>query len=150
MLVAACSSAQPVAPASPTRWPPIVDSHVHLAYWPVADRLAKHGVLAAVDLAAPESTRGGASSITVLAGVTVLYGTDLGNLRDDGPSADEVALLRKAGLDDAAITAAMTTTPIAYWELDVRDSYLVLDSDPRRDATALLHPREVWRRGRHL
>ncbi len=289
MLVAACSSAQPVAPASPTRWPPIVDSHVHLAYWPVADRLAKHGVLAAVDLAAPESTLGGASPITVLeagpmlthgggypldawgsagfgagcddaacvtrtidrlaakgarliklaldddglalglvhvaveaahahglkvavhalsdasaaagaaagadllahtpveplsdatvaawrgravistlaafggsdsavanlarlraAGVTVLYGTDLGNLRDDGPSADEVALLRKAGLDDAAITAAMTTTPIAYWELDVRDSYLVLDSDPRRDATALLHPREVWRRGRHL
>ena len=44
-------------------------------------------------------------------GVTVLYGTDLGNLRDAGPSADEIALLRAAGLDDAAITAAMTTVP---------------------------------------
>ena len=31
------------------------------------------------------------------AGVTVLYGTDLGNQRDAGPSADELALLRRAG-----------------------------------------------------
>jgi imidazolonepropionase-like amidohydrolase len=90
------------------------------------------------------------------AGVTVLYGTDLGNTRDAGPSADEIALLRKAGLDDAAITAAMTTTPIAYWGLDLgiargaEATLLVLDGDPRHDARVLLHPRAVWSRGRRL
>jgi len=43
------------------------------------------------------------------AGCTVLYGTDLGNLRVTGPSSEEIALLREAGLDDAAIQAAMTS-----------------------------------------
>ncbi len=33
--------------------PAFVDSHVHLSYFPVADALARSGVLAAVDLAAP-------------------------------------------------------------------------------------------------
>jgi len=284
----ACS-APPVAPSAQLRWPPVVDSHVHLAYWPVAAELAHHGVLAVVDLAAPEATLGQPAPIAVLAagpmlthgggypldawgaagygagcddaacvtatidrlaahgarviklaldddglapalvpvavtaahahglrvavhalsdasaaraaaagadilahtpvehladatiaawhgravistlaafggsdsavdnlrrlraaGVTVLYGTDLGNTRDAGPSADEVALLRKAGLDDAAITAAMTTTPIAYWHLDLAGSYLVLDGDPRHDVRQLLHPREVWQRGEKL
>ncbi|HUJ62546.1 MAG TPA: hypothetical protein VLX92_28790 [Kofleriaceae bacterium] len=82
------------------------------------------------------------------AGVTVLYGTDLGNLQVDGPSPDEVDALRKAGLDDAAITAAMTTTPIAFWKLDLAGSYLELDRDPTRDAGALLHPRSVHGRAR--
>jgi imidazolonepropionase-like amidohydrolase len=87
------------------------------------------------------------------AGVTVLYGTDLGNLRDAGPSADEVALLRKAGLDDTAITAAMTTTPLAFWGWDAavaaghEATLVVLDGDPRRDASVLLHPRAVYIRG---
>jgi len=31
----------------------VIDSHVHLAYWPVAEQLAAHGVEAVVDLAAP-------------------------------------------------------------------------------------------------
>ncbi|TMQ09572.1 MAG: hypothetical protein E6J91_29850 [Deltaproteobacteria bacterium] len=88
------------------------------------------------------------------AGATVLAGTDMGNLRDDGPSSREVALLAKAGLDDAAIVAAMTTTPAAYWNLPFRTiaagadaSVLVLDRDPRSDAKALLAPREVWLHG---
>jgi len=84
------------------------------------------------------------------AGVTVLYGTDLGNTRDAGPSADEVSLLRQAGLDDAAIAAAMTTTPAAFWGLDLAGSTLVLDGDPRHDVRQLLHPREVWQAGRKL
>jgi imidazolonepropionase-like amidohydrolase len=79
------------------------------------------------------------------AGVTILYGTDLGNTHDTGPSVEEVALLRKAGLDDAAITAAMTTTPIAYWGLSL-PGYLVLDGDPRHDVRQLTHPREVHNR----
>ena len=51
------------------------------------------------------------------ANVTVLYGPDLGNLRIDGVSTEEVSLLREAGLDDAAIDAAMTTAPHAFWKL---------------------------------
>jgi hypothetical protein len=90
------------------------------------------------------------------AGATVLYGTDLGNLRDAGPSAREVALLAQAGLDDAASTAAMTTTPAAYWGLPLAiapgndASFLVLDRDPRTDARTLLAPRAIWLRGRRM
>jgi imidazolonepropionase-like amidohydrolase len=90
------------------------------------------------------------------AGVTVLYGTDLGNTRDPGPSADEVKLLRAAGLDDAAITEAMTTAPLAFWGLSVgpaagrEATFVVLDGDPRRDASVLLHPRAVYVRGKRL
>lgn len=54
------------------------------------------------------------------AGVTVLYGTDLGNLRVDGPSVEEIALLHRAGLDDAAVNDAMSATPIAYWGFQLR------------------------------
>ena len=284
VVLAACH-----APPQGVRWSPIIDSHVHLSFDPVGAELAKHGVLAAVDLAAPEATLGqpapialvragpmlthaggypldawgadgygigcddaacvrttidrlaregarviklaldddglapalvpvaveaahahhlqvavhalteasaaqaaaagvdilahtpverlsdatvaawrgravistlaafGGSPTTVdnlrrlrAAGVTVLYGTDLGNTRDAGPSADEIALLRQAGLDDAAITAAMTTTPAAYWGIDLSGSTLVLDGDPRHDVRQLLHPREVWQAGRKL
>ena len=276
-------------------WPPIVDSHVHLAYWPVADRLAESGIAAAVDLAAPERTLGASSPIHVIrsgpmltrvdgypldswgsagygvgcgdvacvtatidrlaiagarvvklalddtglepalvpiaieaahrrklvvavhalsnasarlagtagadllahtpieplapetieawrgkavvstlaafggsdtavanlralrsAGVTVLYGTDLGNLREARPSRDEVAMLRKAGLDDAAITDAMTVAPARFWALSYQlavgaeATFLVLDRDPRNEAEVLLSPRQVWIRGRRL
>jgi imidazolonepropionase-like amidohydrolase len=91
------------------------------------------------------------------AGATVLYGTDLGNTREAGPSAAEIDLLRSAGLDDAAITAAMTTAPLAYWKLPLAEvaagaeaTFLVLDADPRTDAEALVSPREVWLRGKRL
>ena len=90
------------------------------------------------------------------AGATVLYGTDLGNTRDAGPSADEVKLLRAAGLDDAAITDAMTTAPLAFWGVSAGPSvgreatFVVLDGDPRRDANVLLHPRGIYVRGKRL
>jgi len=90
------------------------------------------------------------------AGVTVLYGTDLGNSRDPGPSADEVKLLRAAGLDDAAITDAMTTAPVAFWSLPVgpepgrEATFVVLDGDPRRDAGVLLHPHAAYVRGKRM
>jgi len=76
------------------------------------------------------------------AGLTVLYGTDLGNTQEAGPSRAEVALLRKAGLDDAAITAAMTTTPLAFWGV-TPSVQLELAGDPRRDVSVLLAPRGV-------
>lgn len=292
-LVPASPAGAPAAPAA-WLWPPIVDSHVHLTYWPVADRLAASGIAAAVDLAAPDVRPGaqlrvisagpmltspggypldswgadgygkgcgdaacvtaaieslarrgagviklaldegglapalapvavaaaharrlrvavhalsdraarlgadagadllahtpveplgpqtiaawrGRAVISTLAafggsapavenlralraaGATVLYGTDLGNLRDAGPSAAELALLRAAGLDDAAITDAMTAAPARYWGLPFgalaagdEASLLVLDRDPRADATALLAPRAVWLRGRRV
>ncbi len=87
------------------------------------------------------------------AGVTILYGTDLGNLRVDGPSAQEMKLLSDAGLDEAAITAAMTTAPIAYWGLPLtlaagdEATLLILDGDPRKGAYELVRPRAVIHRG---
>lgn len=85
------------------------------------------------------------------AGLTILYGTDLGNLAVEGPSREEVALLREAGLDDAAITAAMTTTPRAFWGIpDAPDTYLVLRADPRREAGALLAPVDVIVHGKSV
>ena len=54
------------------------------------------------------------------AGVTVLYGTDLGNLRIEGPSQDEIALLRRAGLTTEEITAAMSTVPARFWGFESR------------------------------
>jgi hypothetical protein len=91
------------------------------------------------------------------AGVIVLYGTDLGNTRDLGPSARELMLLRRAGLDDAAIADAMTTAPARYWGLPLgtlapgaEASFLVVADDPRRTADALLAPRAVWLRGRRV
>ncbi len=88
------------------------------------------------------------------AGATVLYGTDLGNLRDDGPSRSEIALLGAAGLDGAAIVEAMTTTPARVWRLPVGAlavgqpaSLLVVDADPTIDPSTLTRPRAVWMDG---
>lgn len=92
-----------------------------------------------------------------VASVTVLYGTDLGNTREAGVNARELDLMKQAGMDDAAITAAMTTVPLAYWNLPLAQfapgdeaTFLVLDADPRTDADALASPREVWLRGKRL
>jgi imidazolonepropionase-like amidohydrolase len=289
------STIQSVTPGPSTGfvlWPSVVDSHVHLAFYPVGDQLAAHGIGAVVDLAAPEATLGAAAPLTVIAsgpmltrpngyplnswgadgygigcddtacviaaidrlaekgarviklpldvgglprdfletavehaharklrvavhaltaeaagraavagadilahtpieplpdatiaawskgcvittlaafggrqaaldnlrklraaGTTVLYGTDLGNLRATGVSADEMSLMRAAGLDDAAITAAMTTTPLAYWELPLgmkagqEATFVMLDGDPRSRADLLLAPHAVFARG---
>jgi Amidohydrolase family len=90
------------------------------------------------------------------AGAIVLYGTDLGNARVAGPNPEEVALLRKAGLDDAAITDAMTTAPAHYWGLPfgiaqgAEASFVVLGGDPRRDVGTLLAPRAAWLRGHRV
>lgn len=65
LLVAACSS--PSAPHDPQRAAiPIVDSHVHIAFDPVAEELAAHGVRAVVDLASPERTLGNRYPIRVI------------------------------------------------------------------------------------
>jgi hypothetical protein len=293
MLVACGSPRERPNPSSPSgevHWPPIVDSHVHLALDPVADQLQLHGVLVAVDLAAPERAMADPVPIEILrsgpmltrpngypldewgkdgygigcddeacvratvdrlvgegarvikiagdddglavalmpaavqaahahhlkvaihalsdsgalagakagcdilahtpletlseptiaawagrtvistlaafggtpiavenlkrlhvAGVMVLYGTDLGNLKDTGPSHEEVSLLEKAGLSDAQIVAAMTTLPLAFWNVEVDPgTYLVLDGDPRTNIVRLLSPLHVFSHGKSV
>lgn len=84
------------------------------------------------------------------AGATILYGTDLGNQRDAGPSKEEISLLKQAGFDDAAIADAMTTAPARFWGIDLSTSYVVLDVDPRTDVTTYLSPRAVVLDGKKL
>ena len=60
------ASSSPAAGSAGWLWPPIVDSHVHLAYWAVGDELARRGVGVAVDLAAPERTLGAPEPLDVL------------------------------------------------------------------------------------
>jgi len=82
------------------------------------------------------------------AGVTILYGTDLGNTRIAGVDPEELRLLAAAGLDSTAIVAAMTTTPASYWNLSFGDSTYVrlATSDP----SAYLEPLQVWINGTQL
>lgn len=95
------------------------------------------------------------------AGVTILYGTDLGNERDAGPSEPEIELLEKAGLDGRAIVDAMTTAPARVFGFTgagglgalapgAEASFLIVDQDPIAHPTVLAHPREVWLRGRRV
>ena len=136
-----------------------VDVLAHTPLQPLADatvsawRGPSHAVISTLS-----AFGGSASALANLAklraaGCTVLYGTDLGNARDAGPSGDEIALLERAGLDPAAITAAMTTTPAAFWGFDfaiapgAEATFLVLDRDPRTDPRAFLQPAAVYVRG---
>lgn len=86
------------------------------------------------------------------AGATVLYGTDLGNTGIPAIDRNELASLATAGLDGAAILAAGTTTPAAFWGLDglgaldvgARASFLVLEADPKIDPQTLTSPIAVY------
>lgn len=100
---------------------------------------------------------GGATTVGNLAalrkaGATVLYGTDFGNTRAPGIDPDEIELMMAAGMDGAAIVAAGTSTPAAFWGFDTlgsldagkAGSFLVLDADPLVDPTTLGRPVQVW------
>jgi imidazolonepropionase-like amidohydrolase len=86
------------------------------------------------------------------AGASILYGTDLGNTQTAGIDPNELELLQQAGLDGAAILAAGTRSPAAYWGLgDLGDlapgkaaSLLVLDADPVLDPLTLARPVQVY------
>lgn len=99
---------------------------------------------------------GGADAVENLrrlqaADVTVLYGTDLGNLREIGVPREELRLLGEAGLDGPAIVAAMTSAPAAFWGIALPAStYVVLARDPAADPTAYVEPVEVWVEGKRL
>lgn len=133
-----------------------VDVLAHTPLEPLAD-----ATVAALSDRAVVSTLGafGASDVAVDnlrrlhdAGTLVLYGTDLGNSPVLGIDADELALLRHAGLSPAEVLAAATSRPAAFWGMDELGalapgraaSLLVLDRDPLDDPTALARPVEVW------
>ena len=86
------------------------------------------------------------------AGATILYGTDLGNTQTAGIDPSELELLQQAGLDGAAILAAGTRSPAAYWGLDdlgtlapgKAASLLVLEADPVLDPLTLARPVQVY------
>tara|TARA_Y100000588_G_scaffold90823_1_gene97874 strand:- start:1368 stop:2468 length:1101 start_codon:yes stop_codon:yes gene_type:complete len=91
------------------------------------------------------------------AGTTVLYGTDMGYTSFPGINPQELELLQKAGLDNAAIIEAGTTVPAEYWGF--RDglgtlavgntaSFLILDADPGSDPLTLSRPLAVYIYGR--
>lgn len=92
------------------------------------------------------------------AGVTVLYGTDLGNRREAGPSAAEIELLGQAGLDGAAIVDAMTAAPARWFGLDtlgaiapgMTASFVIVDGDPAQTPAVVARPRAVYLRGQRL
>ncbi|MCB9778737.1 MAG: amidohydrolase family protein [Alphaproteobacteria bacterium] len=92
------------------------------------------------------------------AGATVLYGTDLGNSRTAAIDGDELTALQAAGLDGAAILAAGTSAPAAFWGLSDlgavaegrEGSVLLLDADPHADPSTLARPEAVWIKGDRL
>ena len=90
------------------------------------------------------------------AGVTVLYGTDLGNTRAPGIDGGELTLLLQAGLTPREIVAAGTRAPAERWSglADLgaiapgKDaSLLVLAADPLVDVQTLSEPVGVYVRG---
>ena len=85
------------------------------------------------------------------AGVTVIYGTDLGNTRDASIDARELSLLARAGLDGAAIIEAATAAPARLWGWDDLGalepgkvaSLLVVPADPTSLPSTLAQPELV-------
>lgn len=90
------------------------------------------------------------------AGGPILFGTDVGYMRDHDPG-DEYALLAKAGFGFPQVLAMLTTTPAArfgkgavHGRIAVGDDadLVVLDGDPARDAKAWTRVRYAVRAGR--
>jgi imidazolonepropionase-like amidohydrolase len=88
-------------------------------------------------------------------GVTVLYGTDLGNSQVKRIDGAELGHLVAAGLDGLAVLEAGTRAPAAYWgftelgslEPGKEASLLVLDGNPQVDPMVLARPARVMIRG---
>jgi imidazolonepropionase-like amidohydrolase len=90
------------------------------------------------------------------AGGPLLFGTDVGYIRDHDPGR-EYELLAQAGLDASAILAMLTTTPAERWTKERSHATIapgeaadlvVLDGDPRRDVRAWTRVRYAIRAGR--
>ncbi len=92
------------------------------------------------------------------AGTTILYGTDLGYTTIAAVNGDELALLRKVGLDFDEILATATLAPAQYWGFEgfgrivpgAKANLLVLDADPRDDLSTLSRPVAVFIEGTQM
>lgn len=78
------------------------------------------------------------------AGVTILFGTDVGYMQDPDTT-EEFRLMGQAGMDYKAILASLTTAPAARYrvaetigriQVDYEADMVLLGSDPRADITA--------------
>lgn len=92
------------------------------------------------------------------AGGEILFGTDVGYIRQFDPTED-YQLLAKAGLDHRAILATLTTAPAARFGAARRSGRLavgfdadlvVLDADPAQDVAALARVHATVRQGRFI
>lgn len=89
------------------------------------------------------------------AGVQILVGSDAGGGIPHGVIHDEIALLREAGIPDAALVGAATYHARRYLGVPgisegAPADIVVYDSDPRTDARVLAHPIAVFRNGARL
>ncbi len=90
------------------------------------------------------------------AGVTILFGTDVGYMQDPDTT-EEFRLMGQAGMDYKAILASLTTAPATRYGFDetsgrVQENYdadlVLLASDPREDITAYADITTTIRAGR--
>lgn len=136
-----------------------VDVLAHTPVEPMTDVAAWSGRAVISTLAAFGGAPSAVDNLRRLraAGATVLYGTDLGNTRDAGISAEEIDLLTAAGLDGQAIVDAGTRTPATYWGLldpagrgpgaltvGGPAHLVILRADPRITPTTLASPESVY------
>ena len=91
-------------------------------------------------------------------GVTVLYGTDLGNTTRVGIDGDEVKAMLRSGMSLADVIASATVVPARVWGLEgfgtvaaqQRASFFLTAEDPRLKVEALTAPIRVFVDGREL
>ena len=91
------------------------------------------------------------------AGTTVLYGTDLGNLRTNGLALAELQRMQSAGLSNEAIIASFSTVPSELFDLDVGRlqaglpaHFVVVAGSPLENLEAVVEPRHVVFDGRRI
>ena len=86
------------------------------------------------------------------AGTTVLYGTDMGNLRTPGIVEVELLAMVSAGMSPLEVIGAGTWEPAEWWGLEPlglleagrQASLIITDVNPIEEISALSQPTQVW------
>lgn len=84
--------------------PQVIDSHVHLSYWPVAGDLSRAGIAGVADLAAPRSSLGARAPLRIVASGPMItatrgYPTQSWGRGGYGLEVDDVAAAKRAVAD---------------------------------------------------